>query len=52
MSMDGHEYQQRATEAQDHAWATPSDDLRARWLIVADAWLQLARDDELRRNLC
>ena len=33
--MNSRDYQERAREAQDKAWAATSEDLRARWLVVA-----------------
>jgi len=47
--MNGLELRQRAREAEDKAWATTSDDLRARWLDFAQAVLIMATDDERRK---
>ena len=48
--MDGLELRQRAREAEDKAWATTSDDLRARWLDLAQALLIIATDGERQRS--
>ena len=49
--MDSKDYQQLAREAEDKAWAATSDDLRARWLDIAQAWLLLARDSDMPRPI-
>jgi hypothetical protein len=47
-AMNSRDYQERAREAQDKAWAATSEDLRARWLVVAQAWLLMAGEDAER----
>ena len=42
--MDNRELLNRGTEATEHARATAEEDLRTRWLNVAEAWFALARE--------
>ena len=41
--MNSLDYQNRAHEAEENAWSATTDDLRARWLNLAQAWLWLAQ---------
>ena len=42
--MNSFDYQERAHDAEQNAWSATTDDLRARWLNIAQAWLWLAQE--------